>query len=248
MEVNTDEVRGGEDRCVIRMGHLWDSMETQGLFYIGEAGDLRVGAGFSYVHGEATEFHASGLYLRKNRKLKNRLLDGNSLIANSDPMVFRDRYDDYRFLLGLTYTWKNNISGTFEYWHDDSGYSEGEWQSLFQLSEQQQQLMVDGIFSRLAVDGNQLWSSQIFLQQNIMQDYLAVRFAKEVSGWDLSGYFVYSIPDSGWFFNAGLAGDVNDYHNVDMGFRIFGGKKDSVYENFPISSQVYISWMGVFSL
>ncbi len=248
MEVNSGELRGQKKRCAARVGALVDSLEAQGLFFVGGSGDVRIGAGFSYVLGEATEFHASGLYLRENTKLENQLLDGDALLASRDPMILRETNNDFRFLLGFTYTWPNNISGTFEYWHDDSGYSEYEWQSLLKLSVQQQQLATENLFPRSAVDGNQAWSSQVFLQQNIMEDYMAVRFAKEILSWDVSGYLVYSIPDDGWFFTASLSGDVSTYHNLDLGVRVFGGKHDSVYENFPINSQVYISWVGALDI
>ncbi len=248
LKVNDGDLRGRKNRCAARVGTLVDSLEAQGLLFVGGSGDVRIGAGFSYVLGEATEFHASGLYLRKNTKLENQLLRGDSLLASEDPMVLSERNNDFRFLLGFTHTWKNNISGTFEYWRDDSGYTEYEWQSLLKLSVQQQQLATENLFPRPVVDGNQAWSSQVFLQQNIMEDYMAVRFAKEVFSWDVSGYLVYSIPDDGWFFTASLSGDVSTYHNLDLGVRVFGGKHDSVYENFPINSQVYISWVGALDL
>ena len=247
-KLNSESSRSGNNRCAIRWQTLMNDWELQGIAYADESTDYRVGFGISGIIGEALEIHSSAMYLHRYQKQMNTLLDSGQFLSTSDPMQYRDKEDGFRFLIGGTYTWTNNLSLSLEYWHDDSGYTKNEWEHLVSLTKIQQNLARLGVVPESLVKGNQLWSSQIFLQQNIMQDYLASHISYSFDETDITGYIIYSIQDKSRITTITAETEINDYNNLAFGARYFDGTDNSVYKNSPTKYQVYLSWTAIFDV
>lgn len=247
-KLNPDSSKFDNNRCAIRWQTVIDDWELQGIAYADELTDLRLGFGTSGVIGEALEVHGSAAYLRRYQKYMNTLLGSGQYLAASDPMQYQDKYDGLRFLVGGSYTWTNDFSLSMEYWHDDSGYTKSEWKNLINLTQTQQNLAQLSFIPEQLVKGNQLWSSQIFLQENIMQDYFATHASYNFDETDIASYIIYSIPDKSWITTFAVETEINKYNDFGFGARYFDGTDDSVYKNSPTKFQVYLSWTAIFDL
>ncbi len=247
-KLNSDSSKSVNDRCAFRWQTLIDEWELQGIVYADELTDFRLGLGASGVIGEALEVHGSAMYLRRYQKYTNTLLDSGQFLAFSDPMQYQDKYDGGRYLIGGSYTWTNDISLSLEYWHDDSGYTKSEWENLTNLTYIQQNIADSGFAPEPLVKGNQLWSSQVFLQENIMQDYFAAYLAYNFDETILSSYIIYSILDNSWITTCKAKTEISDSSNLEFGARYFDGTDGSVYKNAPTKFQLYISWNMMFDL
>ncbi len=224
------------------------SWEAQTIIHFNEINDVGFGAGFTGVFGEALEVHASLMYDKTYQKYFNGLIDDGQFLSVQDPMEFFDQSDGFQWMVGGAYTWTNNLTMNVEYWHDDSGYSKSEWGQLAGLAMTQRSIFSDGNTSEVARNGNLQWSSQVYRQQNIMEEYMAVRLYFTRDDQDVSSYIIYSIPDSGWIGNLSYGRPVGRNHDFSVGIRLYGGSRLSAYKNFFTKHQFYLSWEGVFSI
>jgi len=152
--------------------NLWDiDLSFISLFNIEESPIW--GVNFSYVIGDRLEFHGEasvqkGSYLAYHRSNG----EENTLYLN---MPFKtDRKNDSmtysRYLLGFQYTFPGNILWVAECFHQDQGYSKGEWHRLINhVKFLNSQLATP---NELLAEGNLLWSLNVFSPKGSMQNYL----------------------------------------------------------------------------
>lgn len=262
----------GKPTCAGRAYALMGNVELQGLVYSNDETDLGIGAGFSLVSGESLEIHGSVLYQShytqrfsslalgeglvevENLIPEGGLISGVDLVAagvmtTGNPIQSIKKENGVKVLLGFNMTWASGLTGFFEIWHDESGYTRKEWKELRALTQAQhvaRQLNITQA-DRTTINSNIAASNQFFAQRNGLEDNLVMSLSYDGEKTSPSIDVQISLLDKGTVLRLGAVTELSDRHRVSYGVRIFGGDKNSAYRAMPIDKQAYASWEGTFT-
>lgn len=258
--------------CAGRAYALMGNVELQGLVYSNDETDVGIGAGFSLVSGESLEVHGSVLYQSHYTQRFSSLAQGTDFVAlegliaqgglitgkdlvaagvmmTGNPIQAIEKENGVKVLLGFNMTWASGLTGFFEIWHDESGYTRKEWNELRTLTQAQhaaRQLNVTQA-ARTTINGNIAASNQFFAQRSLMEDNLVMSLGYDGEKTSPRLDVQISLLDKGTVLSLGAMTELSDRHRVSYGVRIFGGDKNSAYRAMPIDKQAYASWEGTFT-
>ncbi len=271
-----DSFYSGKLTCAGRAYALMGDVELQGLVYSNDETDLGIGAGFSLVSGESLEIHGSVLYqshytqshytqrfsslaggegfVVEDLIADGDLITGDDLVAagvmtRGNPIQTIEKENGAKILLGFNMTWASGLTGLFEIWHDESGYTRNEWKALRQLTQAQhaaRQLNIPQT-DRTTINNNIAASNQFFAQRSLLEDNLVMSLSYDGEKTSPRIDVQVSLLDKGTVLRLGAVTELSDRHRVSYGVRIFGGDKNSAYRAMPIDKQAYASWEGTFT-
>ena len=131
------------------------------------------GLNSSYVIGDRLEIHGELSVQKGSYRAYHRTINEADTLYLKEPFE-TNRRNDPRFylqlLLGFQYTFPGNIMWVAEYYHQDQGYSKGEWNRVMEHAHFLNNQLETPIHE--AAEGNLLWSLNVFSTKGAMQDYL----------------------------------------------------------------------------
>ncbi len=131
------------------------------------------GINFSAVLGSRLEAHGEFSTQKGSYNYYHRAIQQSTKLFSEDPLSDFRRNDHnhyHRYLAGFQYTLPQNILWIAEYYHQDQGYSKGEWKSIMEQQEFTRSRL-ESPWDELA-EGNLLWSLNVFSAKGAMRDYL----------------------------------------------------------------------------
>ncbi|HZV54680.1 MAG TPA: hypothetical protein VFF82_07055 [Rhodocyclaceae bacterium] len=201
---------------------------------------IEAGFGATRVVGDEWSFHGAALYERHYRKTINSMTETGGLLATTDPMAEATRQDGLKLVAGAQWTGESGWSVLAEAWYDADAYSRAEWQRLDALTASQRALA--GLAPAAAIAGNVGWSSQAYLNTNLLRENLLLRVGHD----DRDGFKPYAellaTPrDGGLVLTVGTAYEGNR-QRLSGGLRQSGGANDSAYARAPIKRVIWLEW------
>jgi len=150
--------------------NLWDAdLSFMALFNSKEHPNW--GMNFAYVFGERLEIHGEFSVQKGNYQLYHPIIKNPVTLYQQDPFL-RLRENDTincKYLLGFQYTFDKNILWIAEYYHQDQGYSQNEWNRIIgyvhYLNDQR------NTWYRELVEMNLLWTLKVYTSKGTMRDY-----------------------------------------------------------------------------
>ncbi len=130
------------------------------------------GANFSAVTGDRLEVHGELSAQQGSYTCYHQTIGHDNRLFTENPLSdFRRNDNNYycRYLAGFQYTLPGNILWIAEYYHQDQGYSKGEWKSIMEQQEFTRSYLKSS-WDELA-EGNLLWSLNVFSTKGAMRDY-----------------------------------------------------------------------------
>ncbi len=198
------------------------------------------GVGATRVVGDEWSFHGAALYGRRYTKTLNALTEDSDLFASANPMTEEVKYNGIKAVAGVQWTGKSGWSALAEAYYDADAYSRDEWRRLDNLTSRQ--IMAASLVPPLAVEGNIAWSSQAYLNTNLLRENVLLRLAYD----DSDGFKPYvellmTPRDWGMALTAGFAYE-RDRQRFSGGIRYLGGANDSVYARAPEKNIFWLQW------
>lgn len=218
---------------------LLENSDLYGIASLNEHGRYKIGAGYSQVVNEKTEWHGSVLYLSDYDKFIRS--DSAALIASSEPFQSRSYKDGLRLLLGSSRSFRSGLNLMFEAWYDASAYSNMEWQHLIAISTQQLALL-GGSTPIDAIYGNLGWNSRAFQASSLMQQNMMLRLGYDGERLEPSGYLLYAPEDGGIIANLSLSTELGESTKISISWQQFGGHADSVYAQMPMKQMLALGF------
>ncbi len=201
---------------------------------------VEVGIGATRVVGDEWSFHGAALYERRYTKTLNALTENSGLFAFADPMTEEVKHNGIKAVAGAQWTGKSGWSALAEAYYDADAYSRDEWRRLDDLTSRQ--IMAAHFAPPSAVAGNIAWSSQAYLNTNLLRENVLLRLAYD----DSDGFKPYvellATPrDRGMVLTAGFAYE-RDRQRFSGGVRTLGGAGNSVYARAPEKNIFWLQW------
>ncbi len=231
-------------------GRYFESFEQYDLQLLAGYSQQRgtqLGAAGVWIVNDSLALHFDATLSEKYQKEVNSLINSNSTLplANNNPFVSKEYQAAVRSLVGLNYSWGENNNIIVEYWYDDFAYSKTQWQDLIHLAEKQRQLLSSNIPAQ-AVYGNLAWNLQAMQSIYLLQHNLFLLWSQQGDdGWLPSLSVLYAPEDGGVINTLELSNNL-DWMQINIGYRHFGGKADSVYAQLLPEAQFYFNFSRSF--
>jgi hypothetical protein len=129
------------------------------------------GMNFAYVIGERLEIHSEISAQKGGYQYYHSILKDPITLYREDPFVRIRENEPFncKYLLGFQYTFSKNILWVAEYYHQDQGYSQKEWNRvidyLHYLNDQRNTTLQD------LAEANLLWALKVYSSKGTMRDY-----------------------------------------------------------------------------
>jgi len=224
----------------LKYSTLFGNSDVHLLIYQREGEGPSAGAGISSTYGEHLEFHGSVRYLSTYHILQHRLAGRPPALLNAaDVFTLQEKRHGILALLGISWTWENGFSLLLEGWHDDTAWSQGQWQELLAINQFQRQQLISGAPER-AVYGNILANSRIYSGQNLLKDTLFMRLSYDGEKIDPDVSLLYTPVDDGAVLTASVDYDWSDRILLFGSARWMTGRGGSAYREAADRWQLFV--------
>ena len=251
-EVNQLERASEQQGVGIKRYNLIGDHEYQWLAYYDDVRHGLLGASLVSVLNLAWEFHGSMVYQRHSL--------GYSLPDERyQPVQLEEQGDAFQALVGLTWANDTGHNIVLEYWYDSRAWSNSEWQTAIDRSQDLSQVPATQPLASAYAQGYQ--------HANIVEHNLMAHWSLDSSGW--RHWFADGASTWAWLDDVTptldliiapqdggiIATQWINYQAIDNGSasvelelaaRFLGGNKDSAYANLPDSHMILLNIKGRF--
>jgi len=228
----------GDEAWALRYFGLHGNWDIQlQLHHNRDEGDS-VGAGFSWVGGEATEFHGS---LVTQQYYNDVLLDLPYSGSSSSVMSNIRQEGGLKALVGMTRTWESGYSIMAEYWYDETGFTTSQWDDILSLITQLPTLAGDPTFPIQSVSTLIDQTLNTDRPANLLEDNLFVRLSYDGDNYDPAIELLYAPKARGGSATLRLQREYSN-QQLTMGIRQLFGPSNSLYANLPEQRTLFASW------
>lgn len=194
------------------------------------------GLGGTYILNDNISLFASALYSRHYSKRLNRLIGTNNYYSADNPMYNKISSNAYRFDAGFQWTGDSGFGVLLEIFHDGEAYSESDWKRLNDLTKNQ--IRFSNFITQEILASNIAWSTTAFKNVNLISDNLLLRFSYDDSD-GFKPYIDFMLASDGGLMSTVFFAYEKNRLRYSLGFRHYGGNRNSVFHNIPTSN---VTW------
>jgi hypothetical protein len=223
----------------------WDLLA---ITYWGEGGELAIGGGFSRILGDAWKIHTEWVYRRDYAQWRNSLLDSGKILASSDPMYQQSQRGALQSVMGLYWTGASGLNLLIEYGYDGTAYHSKDWQELFDLTQQQHNLLNAAKIPMTAVVANLNASRRAYTTPNLLRDNFLLRLAYDGTRYDPAIEWLLTPADGGSVLTLLLESEIGNHQSLRFGIRSYLGPTDSAYGSLTEDYVLFATWQTAWKL
>ena len=238
IEWNNSAPHRGDEEWALRYFGLHGEWDLQLQLHHNRDEGGSIGGGFSWVGGEAVEFHGSVVIQQYYNDFPLEL----PYSSPSSSVITNIRQEGgLKALIGMGWTWESGYSVMAEYWYDETALNIHQWDDILSLITQLPALASDPAFPLQNVSTLIDQTLNEERPANLLEENLFVRLSYDGDSYDPAIELLYAPRAQGGSVTLRLQ---HEYSNkqFDIGVRQLFGPGDSLYANLPEQRTLFAAW------
>lgn len=235
---NNGSPHRGDEAWALRYYGLHGNWDLQLQLHHNRDDGGSVGGGFSWVGGEAVEFHGSVISQQYYNDVRLNL----PYNAPAGSPITRIRQEDgLKALVGMSWSGESGYSVMAEYWYDETALNTRQWDDILALITQLPTLASDPAFPIQNVSAliDQTLKSE--RPTNLLQDNLFLRLSYNGDSYDPAIELLYAPEARGGSVTLRLQHEYSN-QQLNFGVRQLFGPGDSLFAKLPEQRALFAAW------
>ncbi|HEB63399.1 MAG TPA: hypothetical protein ENJ07_02845 [Gammaproteobacteria bacterium] len=221
-----------------------ESYDLHAVFRYNEKNRFQLGFGGINILSDEVAVHGSLLFSQLYQKQLHQLGGQSSiLLAEYPPYKEVDYSFGFQVLAGLSWSGLSKNSLIVEHWYNELAYSDKQWDQLFKLAEQQQNLLNNRSLPQSIIHGNIAWTAAATQTQALAQHNLMLQWSYDADYWKPTANILLSPVDKSSMITLSTTRSTHLF-KFEAGIRTFNGANDSIYGGLIVSNTVFMTLSG----
>ncbi len=221
-----------------------DNYDLHAVLRYNRKNKLQMGLGGINILSDEMSVHGSLLLSQVYQKQLHKLTRQTTvLLSDKYPYENIDYNSGFQLLTGLSWSNLSNHSLIVEYWYNGMAYSDKQWDQLFKLAAQQQNLLNNTQLPQSIIHGNIAWTAAATQTQALAQHNVMLQWSYDADYWKPTANILLSPVDKSSMITL-LATRSTHLFKFEAGIRAFNGANNSIYGGLIISNTVFMTLSG----